>query len=180
MNVVGIRLLGLPLVSTFFTFVAAGTSPEVLCDGQQATIVGTSGPDEIQGTDGPDVIASLGGNDSVQGGAGDDRICGGAEDDRLFGNLGADRLFGGLDRSGETTADVLSGGRGDDFFDTGSGDGFDVVTYKDADGAILVDAAAGLITGEQSGTDTLGYYEGVRGSPFADTFLGRQATTSWR
>ena len=48
------------------------------CAGQQATIVGTGGPDRLKGTVGDDVIAAGGGDDTVIGLRGDDLVCGGA------------------------------------------------------------------------------------------------------
>ena len=69
--------------------------PTPLCDGQEATLVGTDTDDTLTGTTGPDVIAGLGGTDEVLGLGGNDIICGGAGNDRLFGGKGNDRLKGG-------------------------------------------------------------------------------------
>jgi hypothetical protein len=53
--------------------------PSTTCEGQTATIVGTSGNDNnIVGTSGRDVIAALGGNDRVRSLGGNDLVCGGA------------------------------------------------------------------------------------------------------
>lgn len=65
-----------------------------ICDGQIATIVGTSGDDDLVGTDGPDVIAALQGNDTIRGLGGDDIICAGTGNDRVYGGAGFDVLFG--------------------------------------------------------------------------------------
>jgi uncharacterized protein YkwD len=83
--------------------------PTPLCDGQEATLVGTDTDDTLMGTTGPDVIAGLGGNDEVLGLGGDDIICGGAGNDRLKGGSGNDRLFGGKGN------DRLKGGGGNDY-----------------------------------------------------------------
>ncbi|WP_089718741.1 putative Ig domain-containing protein, partial [Candidatus Entotheonella palauensis] len=86
-----------------------------ICFGQLATIVGTSGSDELVGTSGDDVIMGLGGNDFIRGRGGNDLICGGAGNDELLGNSGSDQLDGGNDD------DVLRGGRGDDALNGGNG-----------------------------------------------------------
>jgi Ca2+-binding RTX toxin-like protein len=65
------------------------------CKGVPATIVGTSGNDEITGTDGRDVIAALEGDDEVQGLGGNDHICGDEGIDLLLGDLGDDFMDGG-------------------------------------------------------------------------------------
>jgi hypothetical protein len=57
----------------------------LVCDGLPATIVGTSGDDNLTGTAGDDVIVGLAGNDVIQGLAGNDRICGGDGDDEIYG-----------------------------------------------------------------------------------------------
>jgi VCBS repeat-containing protein len=86
------------------------------CDGRAATIVGTSGSNNITGTSGNDVIAGLGGNDTIDGNSGNDIICGGSGEDVLEGGSGDDRLFG------DTGNDRLRGGSGDDLLDGGAGD----------------------------------------------------------
>jgi glucose/arabinose dehydrogenase/Ca2+-binding RTX toxin-like protein len=75
-------------------------APKSRCGGRAASIVGTSGADDLNGTGRADVIAGLGGNDRIRGRRGNDRICGGDGADLLLGGPGSDRLFGGagLDR----------------------------------------------------------------------------------
>ena len=71
------------------------SSPSITCEGQTATIVGTSGNDNnIRGSSGRDVIAALGGNDRISALSGNDIVCGGAGDDVVDGGSGTDRLFG--------------------------------------------------------------------------------------
>ncbi|MGI9625104.1 MAG: hypothetical protein ACR2PK_19910 [Acidimicrobiales bacterium] len=97
-----------------------GPTPEpgaVMCNGQEADIVGTAGDDVIDGTAGPDVIHALAGNDTVDGGGGDDIICGGLGSDMLKGGPGRDMIFGnkgGDNVRGGLGADVLKAGAGDD------------------------------------------------------------------
>ena len=99
------------------------------CFGRRATLVGTSGDDEIFGTSKTDVIVALGGDDVVRARGGDDYVCGGPGDDRLVGGksgnrpypLGGDRLSGdeGDDRiTAKGMGGVLRGGPGDDYVAT--------------------------------------------------------------
>ena len=102
------------------------------CFGREATITGTTGPDDLRGTDGPDVIVSLGGGDTIQSRGGRDRVCSGAGQDEIGGAGGRDRLYGdrGVDRiqagdgndfaDGGRASDVIRGGPGDDYLRGGS------------------------------------------------------------
>ena len=98
--------------------------PGVICEGLEATIVGTQGDDDIRGTSGPDVINALNGNDTIRGLGGDDIICGGKGNDVIYGNGGNDVLFGQV---GEDTliggggVDLLVGGPGNDDLRGGGG-----------------------------------------------------------
>ncbi|WP_183094039.1 PD40 domain-containing protein [Nocardioides stalactiti] len=53
------------------------------CQGRQATISGTSGPDTLRGSDGVDVIHGMGGDDTIIGLQGQDVLCGGAGSDTV-------------------------------------------------------------------------------------------------
>jgi len=102
---------------------AANDAP-VLCDGIEATIVGTPGDDVIFGTEGPDVIAVLQGNDFVDALGGDDIICGGQGDDVLYGGEGFDVIFGAqgndildavyFNETNDTAGSRMYGCQGDD------------------------------------------------------------------
>ena len=124
---------------------------ETTAFGQPATIMGTSGDDELHGTAGNDVIVGGAGKDSIEGLEGNDRICGGSGDDQIRGGLeraesdeiepgvrinsgndlidggdGTDRVHGtgGDDRvfGGPGDEDaVLGGSPGSDFMDGGPG-----------------------------------------------------------
>ena len=88
-----------------------------LCQGEQATLIGTSGDDVLVGTGGRDVILGKGGDDTIDGRGGDDVICGGGGSDVLIGKGGADRLQGGPEGDtlrGGAGADVLTGAKGAD------------------------------------------------------------------
>jgi Ca2+-binding RTX toxin-like protein len=83
------------------------------CLGRKATIVGTSGSDNIYGTNGTDVIVGGKGNDQLHGLGGDDFLCGEGGRDILTGGSGDDELSGG------GAGDALFGGSGDDFLNGG-------------------------------------------------------------
>jgi CSLREA domain-containing protein len=65
------------------------------CDGLEATLVGTNGPDTITGSGLDNVIVGAAGNDTIDGGAGNDTICGGPGNDTITGGAGVDDLLGG-------------------------------------------------------------------------------------
>jgi N-acetylneuraminic acid mutarotase len=96
------------------------------CYGFDATLIGTTGNDDLVGTPGRDVILGLGGNDRIAAGGGDDVICAGAGDDQVSGGDGGDVALGGdgLDR--------LSGGVGNDAL-FGEGGNDDVSGGRDVD-----------------------------------------------
>jgi hypothetical protein len=109
------------LAAVVFGAAASPAAAAPMCGRFEATIVGTSGADQIVGTPGNDVIAARGGADQIQGrggldlicaGRGKDQLSGGRGNDVLYGNRGGDELFG--DRGG----DGLDGGPG---FDLGNG-----------------------------------------------------------
>ncbi len=87
------------------------SSGEHLCNGFEATIVGTAGDDVLVGTPNRDVIFGGGGDDIIRAGRGNDIICGGNGDDKLRGGGGNDWL------DGEEGYDVLVGGSGADVAD---------------------------------------------------------------
>lgn len=66
----------------------------VICDGREATIVGTPGDDSIIGTSGDDVIFAMQGDDWIDSLGGDDVICAGKGDDNVAGGEGFDIIFG--------------------------------------------------------------------------------------
>jgi Ca2+-binding RTX toxin-like protein len=192
------------LVSALLVVVVAMlASPAIAaprCLGRVATIVGTSGDDELVGTAGPDVIVGRGGEDFIEGGAGDDRICagprfdfmeGGPGDDRLLGGSGADTAHGGpgTDRisTGAGSVEALFGGRGDDRMHGGRGSfdgliggpgddvldggpGQDLAEFFDSPGPVQGDLETDVVTGH--GVDRLVGIEGLVGSSFDDVLLG--------
>ena len=87
---------------------APPTPPTSICEGQDATIVGTDGDDDLAGTSNRDVIAGLGGNDDISGLGGNDLMCGGDGSDTMAGGDGDDIMTG---QSGD---DQMAGGAGND------------------------------------------------------------------
>lgn len=94
------------------------------CRGQNATILGGSGPDVLVGTAGNDIIVGRGGADKIAGGGGNDLICGGPGDDRIVGGTGNDYIDGGVGSDlieGGNGNDALLGGGGNDIIRGGAG-----------------------------------------------------------
>lgn len=94
------------------------------CNGVAATVVGTTGSDELTGTGGRDVIAAFGGNDRISSFAGNDLICAGNGDDYVAAGSAADRVIasGGRDRLiGQGGPDLLGAGAGNDVLKGGAG-----------------------------------------------------------
>ena len=146
------------------------------CDGQAATIVGTSGADTLMGTEGNDVIVALGGNDTIRGLGGDDIICAGGGRDTVWGGLGSDVIFGGQGNDTifaangagallrvDVVGDEISGGVGNDrIFGSNRADDIDGDTGDD-----LVRAYQGLDTVRGGDGNDL-----IDGGPGADELRG--------
>jgi Ca2+-binding RTX toxin-like protein len=179
--VVTLAVLALPTAS------APASAAARTCFGQPATVVGTSGPDELAGTKGDDVIVALAGDDVIDAGPGDDLVCAGSGADRIDAGAGHDRLYGQGDRLDEDAGgsflvgDVLVGGMGDDLvvggYDSRRVDTRrlpDTVSYVDAERGVVVDlsAEAPFATGEGADTLRIGSQAGVRGSAHDDTVVG--------
>lgn len=111
-------------------------SATTACRGIPATIIGTSGADNLVGTGGRDVIAAFGGDDTISSFAGRDLVCAGNGNDSVGAGSAADRVFGGAGKDrllGRGGADVLKGNSGNDVLkgNRGSdrllgGSGFDI------------------------------------------------------
>ena len=129
------------------------------CEGQEATLAGTDGNDNLTGTPGNDIIDAGDGDDQIDGGGGDDIICGGDGDDQISGGGGNDRVHGGAG------SDNIGGGGGADFLEGNGGN--DVIR-----GGPGNDDLWGL-----GGNDTVDGDEGndvARGGPGNDTVRGDQ------
>jgi Ca2+-binding RTX toxin-like protein len=94
------------------------------CRGRQATLVGTSGNDELVGTSGEDVIAGLEGDDVIRGLSGKDVVCAGSGRDVARGGGGRDAILGQEHNdtlAGQGGVDLLKGGGGKDKVRGGAG-----------------------------------------------------------
>lgn len=144
--------------------VAAGADP-VLCEGEVATLVGTTGADVLTGTAQRDVIAGLGGDDRIEGRGGNDLICAGPGDDLVRGGPGRDRVLG------EAGDDFLYGEAGDDFLAGGGGD--DLVEGGYGSDRVLGEAGTDELWGS-SCVPPQGLRHFCRTSPLEETDEGAQ------
>ena len=196
----GRRLTGLAclLAGVLVAVPAQGSAAAATCAGVPATIVGTSGDDELTGTAGDDVIAALDGNDEIDGGAGNDVVCGEAGSDLLVGGVGDDRLYGGdnglvpiFEGEPEPDGDTLVPGPGNDLVDVGVNtvlgyEGYrspDTVDYSASATGVAVDLVSGVATGEGSDTVVVAQPEvesgavvELLGSTHADRLLGTEGS----
>lgn len=139
----------------------------VKCAGLPATILGTSGSDELTGTDGRDVVVALAGDDFIETGPGRDVVCAGDDFDHV-------RTGGGRD--------LVLGGAGDDYADLGAGrdvahgqGGVDALFGKAGEDDLRGGAGKGITTealiggaGDDSlhggpGLDTAQYFDAPQG-----------------
>jgi Ca2+-binding RTX toxin-like protein len=162
-----------------------------MCEGREATIVGTEGNDVLSGTSGDDVISGLGGNDLIRGFAGNDVICGDAGNDTLWGNLNVpnapeSNILSGGDGSDKLRAggdDTLKGGPSNDSLSASAtygsqvklifdgGDSTDVAVFERPVVANLADGTAMDATRSY----TLVNIENLNGSFGKDTLIGNDS-----
>ena len=90
----GVGVVGAVSMAVLAASPSAAQTAVRVCDGVEATIVGTSGNDRLVGTEGSDVISGLQGDDQIFGLGGDDIICAGFGDDIVLGGEGFDVIFG--------------------------------------------------------------------------------------
>ncbi len=79
----------------------------------------------------------------------------------------------GTDLQGSGLADTIGGGHGNDVLS--GGNGVDMVDYRTASSAVIVNLTANTATGG-AGSDTLAAFEGIFGSAHADTLTGTTAS----
>lgn len=103
------------------------------------TVPATDGNDTVSGTVGADLIELKGGDDTAYAGAGDDIVVAGAGNDHVYGGSGND---------------TLEGDQGNDMLDGGTGNA-NVAVYAgvSTDFAVVVDAATGVVTVTDHGSD---------------------------
>ena len=144
--------------------------------GNDGTVNGDGGNDELTGTPGEDTLSGGDGDDTIIGGAANDIISGGVGADTLNGEAGGDSI------SGEAGDDALNGGTDSDFLDGGAGDDTligggadDTMRGGDGDDVLSGNSGRDNIFGEV-GSDSLEGQEGddvLSGGPGVDQ-LGRQ------
>ena len=160
-----------------------------LCDGKQATVLGTTGDDgALDGTAGDDVILAFGGNDTIDGMGGNDTICAGDGDDTINQGSspdGADVIFGGsgtdtIDysaRTGKVTVDFNGKKKSgenkekdaihDDVENAVAGSGGSKMTGSSADNVLTGGAGEDTLEGKD-GADTLNGSDGIGGNDTVD------------
>lgn len=84
------------------------------------------GEDQLFLGDGRDVVYGYWGGDGIVGGGGNDKLYGENGSDSLYGGDGNDELYGGdgndhISDEGDGQADIMSGGLGNDIFQTDGG-----------------------------------------------------------
>ncbi|UYM07022.1 calcium-binding protein [Solicola gregarius] len=141
------------------------------CHGAIATIVGTSGKDDLRGTPHRDVIVARGGKDTIDGFAGNDVICGGRAEDAIRGGPGDDTIDGqqdGVQWAGPAIyyPNRIQGGPGDDKVIESSKGTPDLLTFESADRGITADLAKGRVRGQ--GRDRLKGAFRIIGTPHGD------------
>lgn len=146
-------------------------------------IEGGTGNDVLSGNISGDELYGGRDNDIAYGNGGDDQVYGGSGDDALTGNDGFDQLSGGFGNdylSGGNDEDSLDGGFGNDTLDGGSGgrdfidggQGFDLVTYESAPGAVGVDLQNSNNNFGDAQGDQFFSIEAFLGTQLADVFSG--------
>jgi RTX calcium-binding nonapeptide repeat (4 copies) len=89
---VNLRTSHFESISTGFGYPEGMEVEPPTCEGQTATMPGTSGSDPIKGSRFGDVIAGIGGRDTLKGKAGNDRVCGGKGNDKITDDQGKNRI----------------------------------------------------------------------------------------
>ncbi len=132
-----------------------------------ASLSGNASDNVLIGNDFGTKIFGYAGNDNLIGGIGNDNFDGGAGNDYLYAGDGNDIVFGG---GGNDT--IIGGdGRGDDFYDGGTG--VDTVVYTSSQfSSVTVNLRNGSAVGTEIGGDTLMGIENVTAGQVNDTITG--------
>ena len=145
-------------------------------NGNDGTVNGGAGNDELIGTPGEDTLTGGDGDDTIIGGEANDLISGGAGVDNLSGGAGGDNITGeaGDDTlNGDADSDFLDGGDGDDTLIGGTAD--DTMRGGNGNDDMSGNAGRDNIFGEV-GTDSIEGQEGddvLAGGPGVDV-IGRE------
>ena len=141
-------------------------------------LIGSNFADKLIGDNNDNYLRGRGGGDVLDGGGGSDTADyahGGAVRADLsnpatnFGDATGDTYISIENLRGSDFNDVLVGDAGNNRLEGGLG--IDQTIYTAATGGIIVDMAAGTVSGPGVGNDTLVSIESIRGSAFADTYV---------
>lgn len=141
--------------------------------GEADLISGLGGDDTLIGFSGDDTLLGGTGADQLIGSSGNDRLEGEADNDNLYGASGIDTLLGGAgddSLAGGSGSDLLVGGAGADLLDGGTG--IDTADYSANTAAIVYSGFAPRVREADGSFDTLVGIDVLRGTAFADRFLG--------
>lgn len=151
-------------------------------NGGNDSIGAGAGSDDVSGGDGDDTIYGDYGNDILYGGAGQDSINGGEDNDAIHGDDDGDILSGDAgDDSlyGDLGDDTIDGGAGDDWIEGGAGadslyggEGYDTLSYENSSTGVIVALDYQSVSLGDAANDSIGGFEAVRGSYYADTITG--------
>lgn len=156
---------------------ASGEQDELVFHGgvnHDRTVLGTRFDDTLIGTRDDDRFVGRGGDDTLRGLVGADRLGGGGGDDELAGGPDHD---GSRDPIEPTSGgDELVPGPGDDVITPGGYDGFavngDLLMFRSSQGAVDVDLAKGVASGQGSDQLVIDGALQVWGSRYDDTLRG--------
>ena len=142
------------------------------------SLIGSNFADILIGDNNDNYLRGRGGGDVLNGGSGSDTADyahGGAVRADLSnpatntGDAAGDTYISIENLRGSDFNDILVGDAGNNTLDGGLG--VDQTIYTAATGGIMVDMAAGTVSGPGVGNDTLVSVESIRGSAFADTYV---------
>lgn len=173
-------------------FLEGGGGNDVLSGGPGPfdALIGGEGNDKLIGGSGDDILLGQSGNDRLEGGDGFDLGSFFTAPTGVTANLttgvatgdGNDTLITVEDIEGSPFNDNLTGDASENFFAgnlgddlLNGGDGNDQSIYIFAPATVMVDLAAGTVTGGD-GNDVLTLIEGVQASAFNDTLNGSTVT----
>ena len=111
-----------------------------------------SGFENLEGSAHGDTLTGSGSANVIRGAAGADSVDGGGGDDRIEGGVGADTLTGGQGR--------------------------DILDYSGSNAGVSVDLSTHTASGGHASGDSIGGFEDVVGSTYADTLTASGGTTS--
>ena len=128
-------------------------------------LLGSDHPNGLYGEGGDDYLDGRGEFDIVTGDEGDDVMHGGDDYDQVLDGVSGGAPSGNDELYGDAGNDSLFIADGSDLYDGGSG--YEVLVFAPVEG-LVVDLAAGTITGDGNGDDRLAGIEGAANPGYAD------------